>query len=161
MAVWKRLGCTQRNQRTWWQIVVTPYKGLALYIEARGEVDNILLEVWLSTLETLIKGRYLEHFLWYCPQVNATRPHWWSVNISLGNGLVLSGNKPLWLPLKCSLGFAGGKHYQKITIPIFRLLQNFAIPGCFPYILFYRYILSLLSSDWLLLWYVALFQSGN
>ena len=48
-----------------------------------------------------------------------------------------------------SLGFAGGKHCQKITIPIFRLvLQNFAIPGYFPYILFYRYPFSLLSSGW-------------
>ena len=38
--------------------------------------------------------------------------------------------------LNSSLGFAAGKHYQKITIPIFRLvLQNFAIPGCFSYIL--------------------------
>ena len=36
------------------------------------------------------------------------------------------------LPMKA---LAGGKHYQKITILIFRLvLQNFAIPGCFPYI---------------------------
>ena len=51
--------------------------------------------------------------------------------------------------LDSSLGFAGGKHYQKITIPIFRLgLQNFAIPGCFPYILFYRNPFSLLSSGW-------------
>ena len=29
VAVWKRLGCPQRNQRTWWQIVATPYTGLA------------------------------------------------------------------------------------------------------------------------------------
>ena len=51
--------------------------------------------------------------------------------------------------LNSSLGFAGGKHYQKITIPIFRLvLQNFAIPGCYPYILFYYYLFSLLSSGW-------------
>ena len=51
--------------------------------------------------------------------------------------------------LNSSLCFAGGKHYQKITIPIFRLvLQNFAIPGYFPYILFYRYPFSLLSSGW-------------
>ena len=48
-----------------------------------------------------------------------------------------------------SLGFAGGKHDQKITIPIFILvLQNFAIPGCIPDILFYRYLFSLLSSAW-------------
>ena len=39
--------------------------------------------------------------------------------------------------LDSSLGFAWGKHYQKITIPIMRLVhQNFTIPGCFPYILF-------------------------
>ena len=51
--------------------------------------------------------------------------------------------------LNSSWGFAGGKQYQKITIPIFRLvLQNFAIPCCFPYVLFYRYIFSLLSSGW-------------
>ena len=50
--------------------------------------------------------------------------------------------------LNSSLGFAGGKHYQKIIIPIFRLiLQNFAIPGCFPYVVFYRYLFSLFSSD--------------
>ena len=47
--------------------------------------------------------------------------------------------------LNSSLSFAGGKNYQKITIPIFRLvLQHFAIPGCFPYILFYRYLFSLI-----------------
>ena len=46
-------------------------------------------------------------------------------------------------------GFAGGKHYQKISIPIFRfVLQNFAIPGCFPYFLFCSYIFSFLSSGW-------------
>ena len=51
--------------------------------------------------------------------------------------------------LNRSLGFDGGKHYQKITIPIFRLvLPNFAIAGCFLYILFYGYLFSLLSSGW-------------
>ena len=29
VAVWKGLGCPQRKQRTWWQIVATPYTGLA------------------------------------------------------------------------------------------------------------------------------------
>ena len=49
--------------------------------------------------------------------------------------------------LNSYLGSAGGKHYQEITIPIFRLvLQNFV--DCFPYILFYHNLLSLLSSDW-------------
>ena len=37
-----------------------------------------------------------EHFLWNCSQVNATRPHWWLVNIgSGGNGFLLPGNEPL------------------------------------------------------------------
>ena len=50
--------------------------------------------------------------------------------------------------LNSTSGHAGEKHYQKITIPIFRLvLQNFAIPGYFPYILFYGYLFSLLASD--------------
>ena len=54
--------------------------------------------------------------------------------------------------LNSSFGLAGGKHYQKITVPIFRLvLQNFAVPGYFPYILFCCYILSLLSSGWLVI----------
>ena len=49
--------------------------------------------------------------------------------------------------LNSSVGFAGGKHYQKITIAVFRLvLQNFTIPGCFTFILFYRNLFSLLSS---------------
>ena len=29
VGVWKRLGCPQHNQRTWWQIVATSYTGLA------------------------------------------------------------------------------------------------------------------------------------
>ena len=46
--------------------------------------------------------------------------------------------------LNSSLGLAGRKHYQKISLPIFRLvLQNFAIPGYFPYILFNCYLFSL------------------
>ena len=46
-----------------------------------------------------IKNRYLEHFLWNCPQVNATRPHWWLVNIGSVNGLVPNGTKPLPEPM--------------------------------------------------------------
>ena len=49
--------------------------------------------------------------------------------------------------LNSSLGLAAVNNYQKITVPFFRLvLQNFAIPGYFPYILFYCCIISLLSS---------------
>ena len=46
-----------------------------------------------------------------------------------------------------SLGFAGGKGYQKITIPIFWLVLHFFFcPGSFPYIIFYRYRFYLLYS---------------
>ena len=49
--------------------------------------------------------------------------------------------------LNSSLGFTGGKYYQKITIPIFRLVpQNLLFQVT--YILFYRYLFSLLSSGW-------------
>ena len=37
--------------------------------------------------------------LWNCPQMNGTRPYWWWVNIGSGNGLVLSGTKPLPDPM--------------------------------------------------------------
>ena len=48
--------------------------------------------IWNLQFQTPIKDRYLEHFLWYCPQVNATRPHWWVVNT--GSGMP-PGNRPL------------------------------------------------------------------
>ena len=50
-----------------------------------------------------------------------------------------------------SLGLSGGKHCQKITVPILRfVLQNFAIPGYLPHIHFYRYIVSFLASHWVI-----------
>ena len=56
---------------------------------------------------------------------------------------------PFSFPNNSSLGLAGGKHYQKIDIPIFRLvLQNFAIPGYLTSIIFYRYLLFWLISGW-------------
>ena len=59
--------------------------------------------------------------------------------------------------LSSSYGLTGGKHYQKITIAIFRfVLKKFAILGCFFLIYFYIAILSLVG---LLLQSVALFQS--
>ena len=51
--------------------------------------------------------------------------------------------------LNSSWGLTRGKHYQKITIGIFRfVLQNFTIPGYFPYILFYSCLFSFFSSGW-------------
>ena len=54
--------------------------------------------------------------------------------------------------LNSSLGLAGGKHYQKFSIPIFRLvLQTFAIPCYFSLYFFYCYLFSLVSSDWVVI----------
>ena len=60
------------------------------------------------------------------------------------------GQHPSLLPNSC-LGLAGGKSYKEITTPMFRLLQNFAIPGCFPYIRFHCYLFSLHSSGWVVI----------
>ena len=49
--------------------------------------------------QTYIKDNYLENLMWNCSQVDATRPHWWWLNIGSGNGLVLSGTKPLPEPM--------------------------------------------------------------
>ena len=66
------------------------------------------------------------------------------------------------LSLDSSLGLTGRKHYLKITIPIFRLiLQNFAFPGCFSYILLDRYRFSLLSSGWVVIAVCDYFSPGN
>ena len=42
---------------------------------------------------------YHEYFLWNFPQMNATIQLWLLVNIGSGNGLVLSGDKPLHKPM--------------------------------------------------------------
>ena len=52
-----------------------------------------------SHFQTHIKDRYLEHSMWNCTEVNATRPHWWLVNISSGNDLMQPGNKQLPEPI--------------------------------------------------------------
>ena len=49
--------------------------------------ENRLLS-FISHFQTYIKNRYFEHFLWKCPLLNATRLHWWLVNLDSCNGLV-------------------------------------------------------------------------
>ena len=61
--------------------------------------------------------------------------------------------------INSSLSLAGETYYHKINIPIFRLvLQNFGLPGCFPFILCYQYLFSLLFSGWVVF---AACDSGN
>ena len=40
VGAWKRLGCPQRMQRTWWQIVATPYTGFRL-LKVQPNIMNI------------------------------------------------------------------------------------------------------------------------
>ena len=63
--------------------------------------------------------------------------------------------------LNNSLGLTGGKYYQKITIPLLRLvLQNFAIPGYFPYIIFIAILSPYFLQVGLLLQYVTISVRG-
>ena len=45
----------------------------------------------LVIFQTHMKDRYLGHFWWNCPQMNATKPYWRLVNLASGNVLVPSG----------------------------------------------------------------------
>ena len=65
-------------------------------------------------------------------------------------------------PFSFPNSFAGGKHYQKITIPIFWLVEHIALPGNFPYnSLFCRYVFPFLLFRLFLLQYVFCFSQGN
>ena len=48
---------------------------------------------------THVMEKVHEHFLWNCLLVNATEHIWWYGNVGSGNGLLLSGNKPLPEPI--------------------------------------------------------------
>ena len=63
----------------------------------RGMHCNI--ELAISKLISRMDIGYLEHNQVNCHQVNATKPHWWLVNIGSGNGLVASCSKPLPKPM--------------------------------------------------------------
>ena len=55
--------------------------------------ETVILNQWFShSYQGVI---YIENFLWKCLQENATRLHWWLVNIGWGIGLVPSDNKPV------------------------------------------------------------------
>ena len=36
---------------------------------------------WISNFQTHIDDSYIEHFQWNCPQVYATKPHWWKLSL--------------------------------------------------------------------------------
>ena len=53
------------------------------------------LYFYISHFHTPINGKHLQHFMWNCSQINATRPPEWFVSIDSGNCLVKPGNKLL------------------------------------------------------------------
>ena len=55
-------------------------------------LEDVVVILKLQHLNICCGSGY-EHFLWNCPQGNATELFWWWVNIRSGNGLVPSGNK--------------------------------------------------------------------
>ena len=141
------------------------YKGFLLYYLGQG------LNLWAHSLICRLRGfaalLLLLFLRWWPPSAMWTGPviFLWPPPGCLNNAIFsnLGLCVACWARFMCyhelwpasvshpfsslnrSLGFARGKHYQKITTPV---LQNFAIPGCFPYIPFCRYLFSLLSSGW-------------
>ena len=78
----------------------------------------MLFYIWISHFQTHIKDRFIEHFPWNYPLVNATRPCWRLVNIGLGNGLVPSG-KTSHYPNQCwprSMSLYGVSRPQWVNI---------------------------------------------
>ena len=99
-----------------WQVALTNGPPLVLYTDNGCQWADLQLFQGLhysnvTLMSTLVRSaiktlpwdyRNLEHFQWKCPQMNATRLHWWlvnTVNTGSGNGLVPSGNKPLPEPM--------------------------------------------------------------
>ena len=75
---------------------------------------------------------WLRHFLWSCPNMNVTGLHWWSVNIGSGNGLVLSGNKPLPEPMLTQISVVIWCHWARIewvhsSSQINSLVQHYSV----------------------------------
>ena len=58
---------------------------------------------------------WLRNLLWNCPNINVTGLNWWSVNISSGNGLVPSGNKPLPELMMTMLTEANMRHSASVS----------------------------------------------
>ena len=69
----------------------------------------------LNNFQANFSDRWLRYFLWNCPQVILIGPYWWQVNIGLGNGLVLSCNKPLPEPMLTQIYVAIWRHQATMS----------------------------------------------
>ena len=47
--------------------------------------------------------------------MNVLEPYWWIVNIVSGNGLVPSGNKPLFEPMLIDIYIAAWRHQETLS----------------------------------------------
>ena len=65
----------------------------------------------------------MRHLLWNCPDMNVTGPHWWSVNIGSGNGLVPSHNKPLPEPMLTQISVAIWRHQATMSFNTWEVLS--------------------------------------
>ena len=90
LTLWVIIVLCNGSSSGWCQAITCTNEGVSIHWTLGikywplGDVA-VILNYWF---QTHIKDRYLEHFLWNCPQLNAASPHSWLVNIGLGNSLV-------------------------------------------------------------------------
>ena len=110
---WQRWDPLIRPQQAWFtQLFVTAFYASANQLHWRWRINPIIYGCigwcWTETRHTISENAHLTYktlgyaaviliFLLNRPQVNATRPHWWLVNIGSGYDLVPSGtNSVMW-----------------------------------------------------------------
>ena len=88
-----RIGSSYENLKIMCNCVWCPWRQFSL---SRWPLDDpVVMFILFSNCSTLLSQGYLEQFLWNFPKVNVARNNWRLVDISSGNGLVPSSNKPL------------------------------------------------------------------
>ena len=81
-----------------------------------GDLNEILdIKLHICNFQTDFSYRWLRHLLWNCPHMNVNGLHWWLVNISSGNGLVPSSNKPLPEPMLTQIFVAIWCHWATMS----------------------------------------------
>ena len=85
----------QSHRKTFHKISLELVESVLLTSFSQGDVV-VISYVWFWNKSN---DWYHKHSLSSWSQVNATKPHWWPVNIGSGNGLVPSGTKPLPEPM--------------------------------------------------------------
>ena len=76
---------------------------------------EISMKFQIRIFQTNFSDWWLGYLLWNCPQMNATGPYWWCVNIGSVNDLVPSGNKPSPEPMLTQIYVAIWRHYTTVS----------------------------------------------